>query len=137
MKLAFKQNDIINYLIESFTNIEGLEKMVMKENGFELIKEKYSTQIKKILNIIESQEDIAENLRCINNELKSVFDTDSNSLKFYNDKIRELDQSIDEIDDSINEDFLDQLFSDFNSKSINFNDNKIEIDISEIVNDVL
>lgn len=101
MKIVFKQTDIINFLINNLNEISDLGKTIMKENGIELIENKYKIELKKILNIIESKEDLTELTRCINKELNNIFiiedetDKNINILNVYREKINTIDRYID------------------------------------------
>ena len=73
MKLSLNQSELIKYLVDSFDNIANISRLVNKEGGIEKIKTMYTEKIKKILNIIESEEDVIEKFNYITDELNSIY----------------------------------------------------------------
>lgn len=132
MKLSFNQSELIKYLVDSFDNIAKLGKIVNKEDGIEKIRKMYSEKIKKILNIIESEEDTLEKFNYITDDLNSIFNFQgTNILKPYRDSIKKIDKAIDDFDGPINSVLIDELLRNY-LNGFRLEDNKITIEFDNI-----
>jgi hypothetical protein len=132
MKLSFNQSELIKYLVDSFDNIANLGKIINKEDGIEKIRTMYSEKIKKILNIIESEEDVREKFNYITDDLNSIFNLQgTNILKPYRDTIKKIDKAIDDFDGPANSVLIEELFKSY-LPSFKFDNNKITLDLDNI-----
>ena len=132
IKLSFNQSELIKFLVDSFDKIGNLGSIVNKQDGIEKIKKMYSEKIKKILHIIESEEDVREKFNYITDDLNSIFNLQgTNILKPYRDTIKKIDKAIDDFDGPANSVLIEELFKSY-LPSFKFDNNKITIDLDNI-----
>lgn len=102
IKIAFKQTELINFLINKLDEVPELGESIMKKGGIDKIKVNYTNELEKILGIVDDKKDQEENFRCINNELNSIFKSNDyngkNFLTHYREKINKIDNYIDKLE---------------------------------------
>jgi len=100
IKIAFKQTELINFLINKLDEVPELGESIMKAGGIDKIKVNYKNELEKILGIVDSKEDQEEHVRCISKELNSIFNNDNggNFLTHYREKINKIDNYIDKLE---------------------------------------
>ena len=132
IKLSFNQSELIKFLVDSFNTIPNLRDIVNQKDGIEKIRTMYSEKIKRILNIIESEEDVREKFNYINDDLNSIFNIQgTNILKPYRDTIKKIDKAIDDFYGPINSVLIDELLKS-HLKGFKLENNTITIALDDI-----
>lgn len=96
-KLSFSLPQLVDFFVESFTNLDNLDNNILKSGSNNALTNYYSLRLGNIFNTsVEKKEDFA----LISDELTKIFkiidqdNKETNHLKFYREKIHKIDKII-------------------------------------------
>jgi len=101
VKLSFSLPQLVEFFVESFTNLDNLDNNILKPGSNNALINYYNLKLGNVFNTsVEKKEDFA----LISDELTKIFKTvqdnkETNHLKFYREKIHKIDKIINDHQD--------------------------------------
>ena len=101
VKLSFSLPQLVEFFVESFTNLDNLDNNILKPGSNNALINYYNLKLGNVFNTsVEKKEEFAS----ISNELRKIFNTvqdneEANHLKFYREKIHKIDKIINDHED--------------------------------------